>query len=378
MTFVALAFLNECYQGRFLRRRSPVPKSRAWVDTILPDLDDVRFRAWVRMDRPSFAFLHDLIAQSSVFGSSARCPQAPVAEQLAIALHKYGTNGSGGSIRIKAGHWGQSEGHIINFTRRVTTALVEMVRDWIRWPNAQERAAESLDSENRSGLVGVIGKLDATDVVLHEKPGGSMKGEEFFNRKKRYGINLTAVCDHNLRFTFVTTGWPSSVHDSRVWANSDVATRPNHYFRGAEFLIADSAYPSSDRIVVPYKKPHSRVLDNKKFNKALSSVRIDIEHAFGLLKGRWASLRGLRLRVLNEEHMQGVCNWIIACCVLHNVLISVKDGWLPQDDVEGEGYGRDAEDVEDHDDACAAPGVDQGNDRRRRAVQVAVLRSLGI
>ena len=87
--------------------RGPVPSSRVWADTVLPELDDLRFRAWTRVDKVTFGVIHDLIAGNPVFVTTrVQRPQAAVAEQLAIALFKLGSNGNGSAIRQTTGHWG--------------------------------------------------------------------------------------------------------------------------------------------------------------------------------------------------------------------------------------------------------------------------------
>jgi hypothetical protein len=40
--------------------------------------------------------------------------------------------------------------------------------------------------------------------------------------------NVIAVCDFDMRFTFVLVGWPGSVHDMRVF--DDAMTTYNHVF----------------------------------------------------------------------------------------------------------------------------------------------------
>ena len=100
---------------------------------------------------------------------------------------------------------------------------------------------------------------------------------------------------------------------------------------------------------------------NRKFNKKLSRVRIDIEHAFGMLKGRWKSLTGLRVRVNKQERYMYAAQWITACVVLHNILLKCDDRWdedegwwTPEEEEEGgegegEGEGAGEEDEEDED-----------------------------
>lgn len=41
------------------------------------------------------------------------------------------------------------------------------------------------------------------------------------------GTLVMAVCDFDMRFTFVVPGWPGSVHDTCVW--SDAIVRYEHF-----------------------------------------------------------------------------------------------------------------------------------------------------
>ena len=42
----------------------------------------------------------------------------------------------------------------------------------------------------------------------------------------KYTINCQAICNHNRKFINVEIKWPGSVHDARVFANSEV---PKNY-----------------------------------------------------------------------------------------------------------------------------------------------------
>ncbi|KAE8195680.1 hypothetical protein CF328_g4359 [Tilletia controversa] len=270
---------------------------------------------------------------------------------------------------MEAGHWGTSEVHVFNCVRRVVTALASLKDSWIVWPDAAARILESADSKKRAGLKGVIGKLDGTDIVLYERPGecGELNGDEFFNRKRRYAINLTAVCDRRSRFIYTLVGWPGSVHDSRAWSVSSIQREPASFFETGQFLVADSAYTNSDIVVTPYKKPLANRLPNRRFNKLLSSIRIDIEHAFGLLKGRWTSLKGLRVRLLNDSQLGVACMWITACVVLHNILIDQRDLW--QSDAEQEEGGEEDD---------AGTGKDENESWREKVKRRALRRVYGV
>ena len=310
---------------------------------ILPTFTDARFRAFTRMNRSTFNSLVEILSEDEIFHNNSSCPQAPVEEQLLLALHKLGNAGSACTFIKSAGNWATSEGHIHKCTKRVVLALCNLKDERIRWPTAKEKTRESMKNDDRAGFIGCVGKVDGTDCAFYEKPGGDYVGEVFFNRKKRYAMDLCAICDSSNRFTYVYTGWPSSLHDHRVFKTTDIFKHPDAYFTDGQYLLGDKAYMETQEMIIPYIGDVRKQIDNARFNKLLSSIRIDIEHTFGMLKGRWASLTGLRLVFRNEEHYKYICQWIVACCVLHNILLDMTDDWE-----EEEGWWVE-EDEEAHD-----------------------------
>ena len=71
-------------------------------------------------------------------------------------------------------------------------------------------------------------------------------------------------------------------------------------------------------------------------------VRVRIEHAFAALKGRFQSLRELRLVMRTQENMKIAMHWIQCCLILHNMVIDFEDmlgvektiGWARREGVE--------------------------------------------
>ena len=47
-----------------------------------------------------------------------------------------------------------------------------------------------------------------------------------------------------------------------------------------------------------------------------------------MLKGRWKSLCGLRLKVDTDEYYEYAIQQIIIYIVLHNILLDVQDSWI--------------------------------------------------
>ena len=111
----------------------------------------------------------------------------------------------------------------------------------------------------------------------------------------------------------------------------------DRFFNGAEYVSADSAFKCTSSCVPMYKKPRNSRLGPREehFNTCMAHGRVRCEHCFGILKGKWQSLRGLRLLINDEEQYKFATNWIIACMILHNLAIDdwVEEEWLiPQTD----------------------------------------------
>lgn len=83
-----------------------------------------------------------------------------------------------------------------------------------------------MKNSDREEFLGVVGKLDGTDIVLEFKPGGVFKGEIFFNRKKRFALDLCAVCDSSKRFIYILAGLSNSQRDARIFASTSIHRNP--------------------------------------------------------------------------------------------------------------------------------------------------------
>jgi len=52
-----------------------------------------------------------------------------------------------------------------------------------------------------------------------------------------------------------------------------------------------------------------------------------VEHAFAALKGRFQSLRELRLRLKKDNDLHVAIYWIMCCMILHNMVVHFEDKW---------------------------------------------------
>jgi hypothetical protein len=151
--------------------------------------------------------------------------------------------------------------------------------------------------------------------------------------------------DHKKRFVELTVGWPGSVADARVWANSGLnrkaeaflsqlpsTTIPTKVDDASEtktevvpaFILADSAYPNTSRVVTTYKTTEcDQCAITKKLNRKLASVRYCIENAFGICKGRFRLLN--RPLECAHEDLARAIMLVVAIFTIHNFLIDEHD-----------------------------------------------------
>lgn len=93
------------------------------------------------------------------------------------------------------------------------------------------------------------------------------------------------------KFIDIFCGEPGSLHDSRLIRKSALYRKGMNNFLGKHFLLGDSAYPCLNWLIPPFKDNGHLTQNQKRFNYKHSSSRVQIENAFGLLKGRFCGLK---------------------------------------------------------------------------------------
>jgi hypothetical protein len=78
-------------------------------------------------------------------------------------------------------------------------------------------------------------------------------------------------------------------------------------------------------MISPFKKPFSELPGNEEFNNHVSMVRIRSEHAIGFLKGRFHSLKGLRMHIKDEKTHKFATYWVAACVGVHSFAMQCEE-----------------------------------------------------
>jgi len=151
----------------------------------------------------------------------------------------------------------------------------------------------------------------------------------FRNRKGWISQNVLAACDFDMKFISVLSGWEGSVSDSTLWLE---ARRTNAIqIPIGKYVLGDAGFANCDNCITPYRgvryhlkewaKGNKRPQNKEElFNLRHSRLRNVIERIFGILKGRFKILRLPR-----EFKMETQARIVSALCVLHNILINIKE-----------------------------------------------------
>ena len=308
----------------YTKERRHIPRITGYAENVVPAYPLSVFKESFRLSRSTFETLTEMLAGCPEFlGGNERGgrPQVDVSKQLLITLWVLGNQESYRSIGER---FNVAKSTVFNCLLRVCNALVNNYRqELIRWPT-EEQAVDVMDGfEAMRGFPGVIGARDGSHIPIKAP---QICPENYINRKGFYSIILQAVCNDQMLFTDTYVGWPGSVHDARVFDNSDllrgIENNPDTYVQGNSHIIGDSAYGLAKFMMTPFRDNGHLTAAQKKYNKYHSSTRMVIERAFGHVKGCFRRLKYLDVEVTNAPLI------VMAVCILHNLCI------IHEDDIE--------------------------------------------
>ncbi|XP_048512464.1 putative nuclease HARBI1 [Athalia rosae] len=208
----------------------------------------------------------------------------------------------------------------VRAVRRVCRALFIRAPRFIQWPT-EDRAVKLMRGfERSSGFPKTIGAIDETHIRINAP---KQNPADYIDRKGFHSIQLQDVCDHRTLITHCYAGHPGSVHNRRVFRLSEVADYLNDddAFPEDSHILGDAAYEIHQHLLTPYRDNGYLSGKQKKYNYRHSSARVTIERCFGLLKGRMRSL----LHCLPMTRVDSMAEYIVACCVVHNICILRED-----------------------------------------------------
>lgn len=327
---------------RIIRRRRNRPNRRrywhlprpqnSWFEIHYndPALPDDYFKQQLRVRKQTFQFILNIIAPD-ITRQNTRFQDCIKPEKvLAIGLYRLAHGNSYVTIG-PALNVGKST--VVEAVQDVVNALFDLRNVYIKFPRTAAETASTIDTfrdNTKSELVNVAGAIDGTHITIVAPKENAV---DYFSRYQQHDIIVQGVVDGRGKFIDAVVGFPGSAHDARVLRNSDIYVEaeagailqePRINIGGREirpYLVGDSAYPQAPWLIKPFPEA-TRVNEEITFNKELSTARVVVERAFGILKSRW---RVLSKRL--DSNLKFTIKTTIACIVLHNICLELNDDW---------------------------------------------------
>ncbi|XP_061576134.1 putative nuclease HARBI1 [Cololabis saira] len=294
-------------EGRIIDREAQIVRAIHRERVIRPRYDilsfpDEHLRERYRFSAESLLYLNNLL-HPYIENVTHRGSALSSLQTMCIALRFFAS----GSFLYSVGdaeHIGKATA--CRSVRKVCLALKRFMHRFIRFPGHKPTRVIKTEFHQLAGFPNIIGCIDGTHVPIKAP---SQNEADFVNRKGFHSINVQMICDAGNLISNVEARWPGSVHDARMYRESNLSTK----FLQREFdgyLLGDRGYPCLPTLITPYPDPD--VGAQTQFNVAHSRTRVKIEMTFGILKERFQCLR--RLRVCPDR----ACDIIVACAILHN------------------------------------------------------------
>ena len=294
-----MPFIMRC-EPRGLQKK----RCRKSFDEIQAQFSDLMFRRVYRMHKSSFNRLYTILQPQldCIFGGGARgCNSAyhiSTKCRLSMALRYF----AGGSPYDIMQVHGVCHVSVLESVWGVVDAINATTFFDYSFPSheQQRKIAAGFKAKSGADFNNVVGAIDGL-VICTRMPNLAESiamniGQTNFrcHRKDKYGLNLQAICDHNLKFTWVDMKWPAATSDYMAWVTSSLyrALENNAVTKtiiDGFVIVGDCAYVKKMFMATPLRGMQGGSADA--YNFYLSQLRITIERAFGVFVHRWAILR---------------------------------------------------------------------------------------
>ncbi|XP_052744424.1 uncharacterized protein LOC112053545 [Bicyclus anynana] len=280
-----------------------------------------QFKKFTRMSSIDFEYLLQKISPMITKANTPIRQAIPAKIRLAISLRFLASGDSFESLHFL---FKVSSSIISRIVPEVCIALNQVLKDQIRIPEDPQSWLQI--EQGFRNFPRCIGAIDGKHIVM-QSPVHS--GSEYYNYKKSFSIVLLALVDSNYNFIFTEIGSQGRISDGGVFRNSKLWRRissnnlnfpmprplPGSTREVPYVFLGDGAFALTTHVMKPYPGSHDKWTPKRIFNKKLSSSRVVVENAFGILASKFRIFR--KPILLNPEKTTIIA---MTCVLLHNFL----------------------------------------------------------
>ena len=131
-------------------------------------------------------------------------------------------------------------GHLFGVARCTVCVIVHerckvivdvLLKEHIQFSNGRDLVNVIEGFKSKLNMIQCAGTINGSHISVSPP---TMNHTDYYNRKGWYSVIVQAVVDHEYLFHDICVGWPGSVHDAQVLANSSLyrkATNRDIFFR---------------------------------------------------------------------------------------------------------------------------------------------------
>ncbi|CAO2818879.1 unnamed protein product [Amaranthus hypochondriacus] len=309
-------------------------KSSSSPGLTIPNDEEEAFKYFFRVSKKTFEYICSLVREDLI----SRPPSGliniegrllSVEKQVAIAMRRLASGDSQVSVGAS---FGVGQSTVSQVTWRFIESLEVRAKHHIKWPD--EDRLEEIKSKFQTlfGLPNCCGAVDATHILMTLP--AVQTSDDWCDEANNYSMMLQGIVDHEFRFLDVVTGWPGAMTVSRFLKCSgfyklcENGERLSKCLRFddvelKEYIVGGAHYPLLPWLITPYDNQECSAL-NSKFRAAHEAARLLAVRALSHLKGSWRILS----KVMWRPDKSKLPSIILACCLLHNIMIDFDDNSL--------------------------------------------------
>ena len=150
--------------------------------------------------------------------------------------------------------------------------------------------------------------VDCTERAVQRPKDNRLQEEYYSGKKKHHSVkNQVFVSPKTSRILAVSNTVKATIHDKKLFENDPLLLHlPEHSTGMGDLGYQGTEYLNSHlKMILPQKKPPNRELTDsqKQNNKAISQIRVRIEHPFSYLKHFNILSQKYRGRVTNQQNL---------------------------------------------------------------------------
>lgn len=321
--FTKLHHLHNPETPAVVRRFSRVQYTRIdWDEYWQQYLNDPQFETLIRMKRPSFLTLVDLLRNDlSVDQDMAALRGGHVRPELCVYMTlRYLAGGSGGDVKSLISI---SMSTFYYCVRKTMISICTCPVLAITFPKTVEEchtlAFGFRNCSDNESIRNCVGALDGYLLSINTPCAADADNQRSFysGHYQRMGMNIQAICDSNKIFLYFALTGPGNMND-RVAMHEEIEGQGTLHdlietLPAPFVVIADAAYEATEKCVPLFFGLLRQDLNHDNFNYVGSQCRIRIEMAFGYMTNKWRILH----RPIHQR-LRNVSLLVSAIARLHN------------------------------------------------------------